>query len=288
MNVYYYDMGRKYRLPKIGACSQLRIMNAFIKKAENLNLFFYPKFTIDDHDVYADFFKRKRIDEKIINYIKCPNETIFFEHLDLNETSFYFKDNIAFNDEFSERCEKIYESIGSPTIAINIRETDKAEESFVALPTCFYEDIIKNTTENVFVTSDCCYSIDILKKYENVKTLDTDRSSNFLPLHRMHHLKMNKNRNICEYKQMTDLFTEVYILSKMKKLYFPMLNGVVTVADLINRKIENGISISNIQLINMPTTITDSRTIQILKYYTTREKFLWNLIEEELNKELDY
>lgn len=283
-NLYYYDLGREHRtLKSIGICSQLRILNAFISYYKENNLLFIPKFTINNIDYYDYFFKKNNINNilNFVNHVNTPN-TLLSYSVELERNYIHnFKNNIIFSDEFSKKCEAIYANIGAPRIGINIRETDKSEESYVALPTCLYEKIVlNNLSEKIFITSDCNYSINQLKnKFNNIITLNTSRSENFLPLHRMHHIKLNQNKNISEFTQMEELFIELYILTKLDTLYYGMVNGVTIAASLLN---------PNLKTVSVVSLIDNEEIINILKYYKLRETFLWKIIDEEINTNCDY
>jgi len=233
-----------------------------------------PKLTINGVDYYEKFFKRDiNWDVKNVNYIRTPSNEIPYTADLENIYHNTFSESIKFNDDFSEKCEKIFENLNSPKIGINIRETDKIEDIYTAFPTFFYENLVKSLNENIFISSDCNYSINKLIKYSNVKTLNTQRSENFLPIHRMHHIKLNKNREISELQQIEELLTEVYIFTKLNKIYYGVFNGVISISQLLN---------PSIQLIPM-STFLDENMKQILNYYSDREKFLWKLIDQEIN-----
>jgi hypothetical protein len=89
----------------------------------------------------------------------------------------------------------------------------------------------------------------------------------------MHHIKSNKNKEISELQQVEELLTEVYIFTKLKKIYYGVFNAVVLNSKLLNPSVE---------LISMEFLLGDDIK-QILNYYSMREKFLWNVIDQEIN-----
>lgn len=273
--VYYFDFGLYYRAwPGIGTCSQLRILNVLKSYCDDHNFLFMPRLTINGVDYYEKFFKREVTwDINKVEYIRIPSYEIQYTDELAFKYSDRFSQNVKFNDKFIERCDRIFDNLNKPSIGVHIRETDKIESEYVAFPTCLYENLIKSIDENIFISSDCNYSINQLTKYNNVKLLNTVRSENFLPMHRMHHIKLNKNREICELQHVEELLTELYIFTKLKRIYYGVFNGVILNAKLLNPSVEL-IPIESLLEVDIK---------EILKYYSVREKFLWTVIDQEIN-----
>jgi len=273
--VYYFDFGKYYRAwPAIGTCSQLRILNVLKSYCDDNNFLFMPRLTINNVDYYERFFKRTITwDINNVEYVRIPSYEIPYTEEVAHNYVDRFSQNIKFSDKFVEKCERVFEELNKPNVGIHIRETDKIESKYVAFPTCLYENLIKSIDENVFISSDCNFSINRLIKYNNVKILNTKRSDDFFPMHRMHHIKSNKNKEISELQQVEELLTEVYIFTKLKKIYYGVFNAVVLNSKLLNPSVE---------LISMESLLEDDIK-QILNYYSAREKFLWNVIDQEIN-----
>jgi len=287
--LYIYDIGETKRetdfvsFKGIGTTGQFIIQNYFRDKIEKSGYKFYPMLTVDCgngvfEDVYGKYFYRPEINLEDYDLVYSLPEQFKYEkwHYDWHDDKLIpvLKENYKFNESFSNYCEQIYNEIDRPEIAYQIRETDKFDEGNCPLPTLFYEEHMKKYEDKIiFLCSDNYYSLKILKeKFPNVRTLETVRSTNFLPLHLFTYVSENvRKKELTEKDNIHSLMTEIYILWRCKILNYGLFGGIIGHIMNINT---HGTEFVNIR---KDIKITD-RELEIFKYFGTYFHNVWKSI----------
>lgn len=293
--LYIYDIGETKRTTDfanfkgIGTTGQFVVQNYFKDKIEKSGCKFYPMFTVDCgdgvfEDVYSKYFNRPEINLDDYDLVYSLPDQFKYEkwHYDWydGEKLSLLKTNYMFNESFSKQCEKIYDDLDRPEIAYQIRETDKFDDHNCPLPTLFYEEHMREYKDKIiFLCSDNYYSLNILKeKFPNVRTLDTIRSTNFLPLHLFTHISDNiRKKGLTEKDNIDSLMKEIYILWRCKILNYGLFGGIIAHITQINK---HCIEINDLR---KSIKITE-REKEIFKFFGIYFYNIWNNIV--INKEL--
>jgi hypothetical protein len=211
----------------------------------------------------------------------------------------YFKNTIKLSKNIIEESKQIYAKMGSPTVGLIIRETEKFDSTPTiasALPSrLIYDKLVELNLhkEKILIVSDSLLTIDYLRQKKlDIVYYSKFKSGTIFPSHWFSKISRFYPENSGEYKlfdnveyeMARDFLIEISILTQcsIEHKYSTILSGPTILANLLS---ENPIK----NLIDVEKDLTE-RELDIVRFHQSRECILWKTLMSyaEQNGEYKY
>ena len=272
---YRLTLGQDFRgrcLPLHGLGSQIRAAAALMQVAALRGDRVHPTIpALDGRDLWQEIFDSPPPPP---GAIECPCDELEWNPAMEQAHHPAASDHIQFRADFRERLDYVWKMEGECRVGLSLRETDKLDGGECPLPPSIIAETLCDVHEPFLVFSDTTIYLTALFTHfpDSQVFLHTrgHRSHSIFPLHVPRGASpLMTGESLAEHT--IEIFEDMYLMSKLERIYYPVWHGVLSIAKLLNPAIDLVCCRRSLNL----------RDAELIRFYMDRELALWKRLDHQ-------
>ena len=205
----------------------------------------------------------------------CPCDELKWDALDGDAHSPAAPDLIHFKESFRVRLDHLWRNLGDCCVGLSMRDTDKLDGGECPIPPYLIARAMKGVHEPFLVFSDSTIYLDRLLPHfpdSQISIRPRMQATSIFPLHRSRGASPILTGDRLNQHTL-EIFEDIYLMTKMKTIYYPVWHGVLMAASLLSRELK---------VISCRERLLSVHEIEMVNFYRERECALWRRLDDRI------